>query len=145
MSDSSVTPWTVACQSPLSMRFPRQEYWSGLPIPFWGDLPDPGFKPASPAGKQVLYHWETRQAPKEYLHNHSIFGETLVTRNNGYLCCLTNTWWAIHLFRVQFKVLILSLPLPQIKETLTLLFSYTLYAPLLHKLFFGTLNHSLPL
>ena len=96
-------------------------------------------------GKQVLYHWETRQAPKEYLHNHSIFGETLVTRNNGYLCCLTNTWWAIHLFRVQFKVLILSLPLPQIKETLTLLFSYTLYALLLYKLFFRTLNHSLAL
>ena len=44
-----VTPWTVACQAPLSMGFPRQEYWSGLPFPSPGDLPDPGIKPGSPA------------------------------------------------------------------------------------------------
>ena len=36
--------WTVACQAPLSMRFPRQEYWSGLPFPSLGDLPDPEIK-----------------------------------------------------------------------------------------------------
>ena len=41
-----VTPWTVARQTPLSMGFPRQEYWSGLPFPSPGDLPDPGFQPA---------------------------------------------------------------------------------------------------
>ena len=40
MSDSFVTPWTVAHQAPLSMGFPRQEYWSGLPFPSPGDLPD---------------------------------------------------------------------------------------------------------
>ena len=39
-----VTPWTVACQAPLSMGFSRQEYWSGLPCPPPGDLPKPGFK-----------------------------------------------------------------------------------------------------
>ena len=44
-----VTPWTVACQAPLSMGFPRQEYWSGLPFPPPGDLPDPAIEPASPA------------------------------------------------------------------------------------------------
>ena len=44
-----VTPWTVACQSPLSMGFPRQEYWSGLLFPSPGDLPDPGIKPMAPA------------------------------------------------------------------------------------------------
>ena len=38
------TPWTVACQVPLSMEFSRQEYWSGLPFPSPGDLPDPGIK-----------------------------------------------------------------------------------------------------
>ena len=42
-------PWTVACQAPLPMGFPRPEYWSGLPFPFPGDLPDPGIKPRSPA------------------------------------------------------------------------------------------------
>ena len=42
-------PWTVACQAPLSMGFSRQEYWSGLPFPSPGDLPDPGTEPRSPA------------------------------------------------------------------------------------------------
>ena len=46
MSDSFVTPWTVAYQALLSMGFPRQEYWSGLPFPSPGDLPDPGSEPA---------------------------------------------------------------------------------------------------
>ena len=43
-----MTPWTVACQVPLSMGFPRQEYWSGLPFPSPGELLDPGIKPKSP-------------------------------------------------------------------------------------------------
>ena len=43
------TPWTVAYQALLSMGFSRQEYWSGLPFPSPGDLPDPGIKPRSPA------------------------------------------------------------------------------------------------
>ena len=43
------TPWTVAYQAPLSMGFSRQEYWSGLPFPSPGDLPDPGIEPRSPA------------------------------------------------------------------------------------------------
>ena len=42
-------PWTVACQAPLSMGFSRQEYWSGLPFPSAGDLPDPGIEPRSSA------------------------------------------------------------------------------------------------
>ena len=45
----SVTPWTVAYQSPQSMEFSRQEYWSGLPFPSPGDLPNSGIKPRSPA------------------------------------------------------------------------------------------------
>ena len=43
------TPWTVAYQAPLSMGFSRQEYWSGLPFPSPGDLPNPGIEPRSPA------------------------------------------------------------------------------------------------
>ena len=39
MSDSFAVPWTVAHQAPLSMGFPRQEYWSGLPVAFLADLP----------------------------------------------------------------------------------------------------------
>ena len=48
MSDSAA-PRTVACQAPLSMRFPRQENWSGFPFPPPGDPPDPGIEVASPA------------------------------------------------------------------------------------------------
>ena len=43
------TPWTVACQAPLSMGFSRQQYWSGLPFSLPGDLPDSGL------GTQVSY------------------------------------------------------------------------------------------
>ena len=43
------TPWTIASQAPLSMGFSRQEYWSGLPFPSPGDLPNPGVEPGSPA------------------------------------------------------------------------------------------------
>ena len=46
---SLATPQNVACHVPLTMGFPRQEYWSGLPFPSLEDLPDPGIEPASPA------------------------------------------------------------------------------------------------
>ena len=44
-------PWTVAHQAPPSMGFSRQEYWSGLPFPSPGDLPEPGIEPKSPASE----------------------------------------------------------------------------------------------
>ena len=46
-----VTPRTAACQPPLSVQFPRQEYWSVLPFPSSSDLSDPGIKPTSQALK----------------------------------------------------------------------------------------------
>ena len=52
-----MTPWTVAHQAPLSIGFPRQEYWSRLLFPFSGDLLDPGIKSKSPAlAGGVLLH-----------------------------------------------------------------------------------------
>ena len=50
-----MTPWIVTCQPPLSMRFLRQEYWSGLPFLSPGDLPDPRIKPMSPALQVISY------------------------------------------------------------------------------------------
>ena len=44
-----MTPWTVACKSPLSLGFPRQEYWSGLPLPSTEYLLKPGIEPSYPA------------------------------------------------------------------------------------------------
>ena len=54
------TPWTVACQAPLSMEFSRQEPCSGLPVPPPGDLPDPGIEPKSPA-------WQANSLPPSHL------------------------------------------------------------------------------
>ena len=57
------TPWTVACQVPLSIEVPRQEYWSGLPFPPPGDLPYPEIQPRSPSiAGRVFTIWGTRQA-----------------------------------------------------------------------------------
>ena len=63
VSDSSATPWTIARQAPLSMGFPKQEYWSGLPFPPPGDLPDPGIKPASPASPALAGGFVTTEPP----------------------------------------------------------------------------------
>ena len=64
LSDS-VTPWTVACQAPLSIGFSRQEYCSGLPFPSLGDLPDPGIEPRSPALQADTLPFETPEEPLE--------------------------------------------------------------------------------
>jgi len=53
------TLWTVALQAPLSMGFSWQEYWSGLPFPSPGDLPNPGIKPTS----LCLLHWQAGSLP----------------------------------------------------------------------------------
>ena len=60
------SPWTVAHRAPLSMGFPRREYWSGLPFPSPGDLPHPGIEPVSPVScnhRQILYRCITRETP----------------------------------------------------------------------------------
>ena len=58
-----VTPWTIAHQPPLFMEFSRQEYWSGLPFPPPGDLPNPGIKPISPASPAVAGGFFTTEPP----------------------------------------------------------------------------------
>ena len=57
------TLWTVACQAPLSMGFSRQEYWSGLPSPPPGDLPNPGIEPISPASPALAGRFFTTEPP----------------------------------------------------------------------------------
>ena len=56
-----VTPRTVAQQAPLSVGFPRQEYWSGLLFPSLGDLPDPGIKSAFLTSP--VLHWQAGSLP----------------------------------------------------------------------------------
>ena len=55
------TLWTVAHQAPLSMGFSRQEFWSGLPFPPPGDLPDPGIKPTPPASPALADRFFTTE------------------------------------------------------------------------------------
>ena len=60
-----VTSWTVAYQASVSMEFSRQEYWSGLPFPSPGDLPDPGIEPRSPALEADAL---TSEPPGKHMH-----------------------------------------------------------------------------
>ena len=57
------TPWTVACQALLSVGFPRQECWNGLPFPSPGDLPNPGMEPMSPALTSRFIYFFTAESP----------------------------------------------------------------------------------
>ena len=63
-----VTLWTVARQAPLSMGFPRQENWSGLPFPPPGDLPDPGMEPVSPVSPALAGGFFTTELPGKPIH-----------------------------------------------------------------------------
>ena len=67
-----VTPWTVACRAPLSVGFPRQEYWSALPFSTPGYLPNPRIEPASPVswvGRRILCHCTTWEVPRNPLED----------------------------------------------------------------------------
>ena len=79
-----VTPWTTACQAPLSIGFFRQGNWSRLPFPPPGNLPTPGIQLRSPVsllGRPILNHWALWEAPiKKKIHTHthtSVFDKEL--------------------------------------------------------------------
>ena len=67
MSESFVTPRTIARQVPLSMRFPRQEYWSGLLFHSPGDISNPGMEPVSPTLAGGLFTTEPPGKPPRYI------------------------------------------------------------------------------
>ena len=60
-----MTPWTVARQAPLTMEFSRQEYWSGLPFPTPGDIPDLGIEPTSPVYPALAGQFFTAVPPEK--------------------------------------------------------------------------------
>ena len=63
------TPWTIACQAPLSLGFSRQGYWRGLPCSPLGDLPNlTSISSVSFIGRQILYHCTTWEALYMYIH-----------------------------------------------------------------------------
>ena len=63
------TPWTTARQNSLSTEFPRQEYWSGLPFPTPGDLPDPGIDPEAPASPA----WQVDSLPLHHKFTQKLY------------------------------------------------------------------------
>ena len=74
LSDSLVTPWIVVYQAPLSVGFPRQKYQSGLPFPFLGHLLTQGLNPHRLHGRQILYHWTTREVLLKLLTCSTVIG-----------------------------------------------------------------------
>ena len=90
------TPWTVARQAPLSMGFPRQEYWSGLPFPSPGDLPSSGTEPTPPVSLAFAGGFLTVKATGEGLRLLCMC--TSISTENKIYCyqrrCLTNDWIA---------------------------------------------------
>ena len=81
-----VTPWTTACQVPLSMGFPRQEYWSGLPFPSPGDPPHPGIEPKSPA---LAGRFFTPESPWKILVHEWVYMRTYVPVCSVWLLVIT--------------------------------------------------------
>ena len=89
-----MTSWIVACQAPLSIRFSRQDYWSGLPFPPPGELPNPGIEPRSPAlaggfftteppGKPNIIGIFIKRGKCGHLHTHRIQIELRVILPNA--------------------------------------------------------------
>ena len=78
----SATPWTVAHQSPLSVGFPRPEYWSGLPFSPPGDLPDPGIKSESPALAGEFFTTEPPEKPKLRISETYLVGSVVLPCSN---------------------------------------------------------------
>ena len=74
-----VTPWTVARQAPGTMEFSRQEYWSGLPFPIPGDLPNPGIEPTSLASPARAGGSFTTAPPGKPLWDHYLSSLGLVS------------------------------------------------------------------
>ena len=78
------TPWTGACQFPLTMRFSQQEYWSGSPCPPPGDRPDPGIKPAPLRTPTLASRFFTTSAAREALK--AWFSNFKNESYSGWLC-----------------------------------------------------------
>ena len=71
-----MTPWTIACQAPLSMGFPEQEYWSGLSFSATRDLLNPGIEPMSLALADVFFTTEPPREDQLKLSHHILARET---------------------------------------------------------------------
>ena len=95
-------PWTVAHQAPLSMEFSRQEYWSGLPFPTPGDLPNPVIKPVSPALTDGFFTIAPPGKSTEEIKGIETFTCLLSSWSNYFLHYLLS--FVFKIFQMPFKV-----------------------------------------
>ena len=104
----SVTPWTVANKALLSVEFSRQEYWSGMPFPSLGDLPNPGIKPESPA---LAGEFFTTAPPGKPYNNHTnIYFSSISIFKRFYIHYLKCKCLLLHLiWNIPLKVLYFSI------------------------------------
>ena len=93
-----VTAWTVACQAPLSMGFSRQEYWSGLPFPSPGDLPNPGIELGSPALQAVSLPSEPLGKPT-LIDTYRQLTQCWVTATQRFIMVILYNFKNVNLFR----------------------------------------------
>ena len=115
--DLFVTPWTIACQAPLFVGFPRQEYWSGLSFPPPGDLPDPGIEHVSPVSTALANGFNIMLPPgkpkvclvqilgKLYCHFPEESGECLVTSISFQISRKNGIWIYMIVFLVSLPPL----------------------------------------
>ena len=102
------TQWTIACQAPLSMEISRPEYWSWLPFPSPGDLPDQGSNSGLPHCRQVLYHLSYQGSPQfsslQLLSHVQLFVApwTVACQASLYI---TNSWRLLKLMSLELVML----------------------------------------
>ena len=84
--------WTVACQAPLSMGFSRQEYWSELPFPSPGDLPNPGIEPISPTSPALASRFFTTELPGKPNKGHEQLFTALENKVQLSRCANQGSW-----------------------------------------------------
>ena len=94
MSDSFMTPWTVAHQVPLSMEFPRPKYWSGLLFPPLGHLPDSRSEPTSLPSPALADGFFTTEPPAFKLYKISLSKISLVPQMKGLMYLELFSWFA---------------------------------------------------
>ena len=97
-----VTLWTVACQAPLSRGFSRQEYWSGLPFPSPGELPNPGSEPASLMSPALACGFSTTNAVWEARCS-SRGSQTILPTARRSKSLSTGAWTQVHPSHLAFQ------------------------------------------
>ena len=108
VSDSSATPWTGACRPPLSMGFSRQEYWSGLPLPSPGNLPNPKIEPTSPT---LAGRFFTTELPGKPIGNREPTSTSMPSKYEPYQPASSKP--SFHLYTHRFRYIEIQTCLPK--------------------------------